>query len=140
MIRNISARACACVPGKLCNGACCSAVQWCDAACLVYVTAQKGLPLARQAMATVRDARSLSAIGAKSAVASQAWVHERLGRTDVQVSCVLPLVHAFAVVPVVLLFVPCLICVLCKVRWAPGKERPRDAEDEAAIYVASCGR
>ena len=87
-------------------------------------------------MATIHDAHSLSAIGANSAMASQAWVHERLGRTDVQVSCVHPMVHACSVVPVVLLCFVCMIGVLCEVQWARGRERPRDAEDEVAIHVA----
>ena len=43
------------------------------------------------AMATLHDEHSLSAIAADSAVASRAWVHELLGRTDVQVSCACPL-------------------------------------------------
>jgi hypothetical protein len=45
------------------------------------------------AMAISHDEQSLSAIAANSAVASRAWVHEGLGRTDVQVSCVCPLVR-----------------------------------------------
>ena len=42
-------------------------------------------------MALALDATSLNAIAANSAVASRAWVHEKLGRSDVEVSCVCPL-------------------------------------------------
>ena len=42
-------------------------------------------------MALAHDAASLNAIAASSAVASRAWVHEKLGRSDVEVSCVCPL-------------------------------------------------
>ena len=45
------------------------------------------------AMTLVHDAASLNAIATNAAVASQAWLHEKLGR-DVEVSCVCPwLVH-----------------------------------------------
>ena len=40
--------------------------------------------------AMAQDEPSLSALAASSALASRVWVHERLGRTDVQVSCVCP--------------------------------------------------
>ena len=43
------------------------------------------------AMALAHDAASLNAIAANSAVAYRAWVHEKLGRSDVEVSCVCPL-------------------------------------------------
>ena len=69
-------------------------MQWGDVALeLSFVVQESGrLRHAYFAMATAHDEQSLSAIAAKSAVASRAWVHERLGRTDVQVSCVCPLV------------------------------------------------
>ena len=47
-------------------------------------------------MARAQDAQSLSVIAANSALASRAWLHERLGRTDVKVSCVCPVVRIFA--------------------------------------------
>ena len=43
------------------------------------------------AMPLAHDAASFNAIAANSAVASRAWVHEKLGRSDVEVSCVCPL-------------------------------------------------
>ena len=39
-------------------------------------------------MALALDAASLNAIAANSAVAFRSWIHEKLGRSDVQVSCV----------------------------------------------------
>jgi hypothetical protein len=47
-------------------------------------------------MARPQDAQSLSVIAAKSALAFRAWLHERLGLTDVKVSCVCPVVSIFA--------------------------------------------
>ena len=44
-----------------------------------------------RAMALAHDAASLNAIAAQSALASRAWVHEKLGRSDVEVSCMCPL-------------------------------------------------
>ena len=40
------------------------------------------------------DEQSLAAVAANSAVASRAWVHERLGRADFELSCVCPCVCA----------------------------------------------
>ena len=45
-------------------------------------------------MALALDAASLIAIAANSAVAFRSWIHEKLGRSDVQVSCVCPLLCA----------------------------------------------
>ena len=61
---------------------------------VVFVSAQESakLWLAYPVSAMAHDEQSLAAVAANSAVASRAWVHERLGRTDVQVSCVCPLV------------------------------------------------
>ena len=82
-------------------------MQWGDVALeLSFVVQESGrLRHAYFVMATAHDEQSLSAIAAKSAVASRAWVHERLGRTDVQVSCVCPFVCV--VVCVVLSFLFC---------------------------------
>ena len=42
------------------------------------------------AMALSHDAASLNAIAANSAAASRAWVHDKPGRSDMEVSCVCP--------------------------------------------------
>ena len=44
-----------------------------------------------RAVAFAHDAASLNAIAADSAAASLAWVRKKLGRSDVEVSCVCPL-------------------------------------------------
>ena len=41
-------------------------------------------------MPFAHDAESLAAIGARSADASRAWLHNRLGRADVEVLCLCP--------------------------------------------------
>ena len=46
------------------------------------------------AMALALDAATLNAIAANWAVAFRSWIHEKLGRSDVVVSCVCPLLHA----------------------------------------------
>ena len=60
--------------------------------------AVSGLPT----MVLAHDAASLSAIAANSAVASRAWFHEKLGRSDVEVSCVCDL--CFVNVPLAIVF------------------------------------
>ena len=45
---------------------------------------------ASKAMSSAYDAESFAAIGASSAAASQAWLYNRLGRTDVEVLCPYP--------------------------------------------------
>ena len=45
-------------------------------------------------MALALDAASLHAIAANSAVAFRSWIHEKRGRSDVEVSCVCPLLCA----------------------------------------------
>ena len=44
-----------------------------------------------RAMALAHDAASLNAIAASSTAKFRAWVHKKLGRSDVEVSCVCPL-------------------------------------------------
>ena len=59
-----------------------------------FVTARKSgaLRLTYPIPAMAHDEQSLAAIAADSAAASRAWVQERLGRTDFQLSCVCPFV------------------------------------------------
>ena len=49
-------------------------------------------------MPSAHDAASLNEISANSAIASRALVCEKLGRNDVDISCVHPLVFAFVFV------------------------------------------
>ena len=65
-------------------------------ACGVLFSAQGSakLWLSYLALAMAHDEQSLAAIAANSAAASRAWVHERLGRTDFELSCVCPCVCA----------------------------------------------
>ena len=50
------------------------------------------LRLAYPIPAMAHDEQSLAAIAANSAAASRAWVQERLGRADFELSCVCPCV------------------------------------------------
>ena len=61
-----------------------------------FVTARKSgaLRLTYPIPAMAHDEQSLAATAADSAAASRAWVQERLGRTDFQLSCVCPSVCA----------------------------------------------
>ena len=61
-------------------------------ACCVVCDGSKSsvLRLAHPIPAMGHDEQSLAAIAADSAAASRAWVHERLGRADFQLSCVCP--------------------------------------------------
>ena len=45
---------------------------------------------ASKIMPFAHDAESLAAIGARSADASRAWLHNRLGRADVEILCLCP--------------------------------------------------
>jgi len=53
---------------------------------------QRGMLFPHIIMALSHDDLSLGAIAENSAVAFGAWVHEKLGRSDVVVSCVRPAV------------------------------------------------
>ena len=68
-------------------------------------------------MAFAHDAASLNAIAANSAAASRAWVHKKLGRSDVEFSCVCPLL-LFARLSCLCLFVCFIVECLHRVRYS----------------------
>ena len=110
---------------------------------LILARDQAKLRRSQPVMATTHDAQSLSAIAANSAAASRVLVHEMLGRSDVQVSCVCLCFLKSCVClcdVVACMFATRMIGVWCKVRWSCGTVRPRDAEDAAPIHMAFGGR
>ena len=58
--------------------------------CVVLARKQDAPSPASKTMPLAHNAESLAAIGARSADASRAWLHNRLGRADVEVSCLCP--------------------------------------------------
>ena len=107
--------------------------------CVDLARDQAKLRHSQPVMATTHDAQSLSEIAANSAAASRVLVHEMLGRSDVQVSCVcLSFLKSCVCLcdVVACMFATRMIGVWCKVRWSGGTVRPRDAEDAAPIHMA----
>ena len=63
--------------------------------CFIYDGSRwNALRLAYPIPAMAHDEQSLAAIAANAAAASRAWVRERLGRADFELSCVCPFVRA----------------------------------------------
>ena len=94
---------------------------------MVFISVQRSdqLRLAYFIPAMAHDEQSLAEIAANSAVASRVWLQERLGRSDVQVSCVYPFMHlCLHVSCVISLFL--LVCLFLSV---PGT---RDRQKSAA--------
>ena len=89
-------------------------------------------------MALALDAASLNAIAVISAVASRAWVHEKLGRSDVEVSCVCPLLCSCVSRDCASLFVyfNLELCAILRIP-ASGSRQPSDAEDDADIHLVT---
>jgi hypothetical protein len=73
-------------------------------------------------MALALDAASFNAIAANSAVAFRSWTHEKLGRSDVQVSCVYPLLVCACFFSFCVSFVCFSVKCLCYARYAGPAE------------------